>query len=96
MEKMNDKKVKVKRTVIGKLSMDLCATKYPLLLVHGVFFRDYRYLNYWGRIPRTLEKYGAVVYYGKHQSAASVCDSARELAARIKYIAIKQERGRLM
>lgn len=77
------------------LSMDLCATKYPLLLVHGVFFRDYRYLNYWGRIPRTLEKYGAVVYYGKHQSAASVCDSARELAARIKYIAVKTGAGKV-
>lgn len=31
----------------------VCRTRYPLLLVHGVFFRDSRALNYWGRIPGT-------------------------------------------
>ncbi len=64
----------------------VCATRYPLLLVHGVFFRDFRYLNYWGRIPAALEKNGAVIYYGNHQSAASVADSGAEIAARIKEI----------
>lgn len=64
----------------------VCATKYPILMVHGVFFRDFRYLNYWGRIPKELEKNGAVIYYGNHQSAASVADSGRELAQRIKEI----------
>ena len=64
----------------------ICATEYPLLLVHGVFFRDFRYLNYWGRIPKELEKNGAVIYYGNHQSALSVEDSGRELAARIREI----------
>lgn len=65
----------------------ICKTKYPLLLVHGVFFRDFKYLNYWGRIPGALEKNGAVVYYGNHQSALAVADSAAELTARIKQIA---------
>lgn len=64
----------------------ICRTKYPLLLVHGVFFRDFKYFNYWGRIPRELEENGAVIYYGNHQSAASVADSASELAARIRQI----------
>lgn len=64
----------------------VCATKYPLLLVHGVFFRDSKYFNYWGRIPKELEANGAIVYYGDHQSAASVCDSAKELTERIKNI----------
>ena len=64
----------------------VCATTYPILLVHGVFFRDYRYLNYWGRIPAELERNGAVIYYGNHQSAASVADSGEEIAARIKEI----------
>lgn len=64
----------------------VCATTYPILLVHGVFFRDYRYLNYWGRIPAELERNGAVIYYGNHQSAASVADSGAEIAARIKEI----------
>lgn len=63
---------------------EICKTKYPILLVHGVFFRDFRYFNYWGRIPRELIRNGAVVYYGQQQSAASVEDSARELAERIR------------
>lgn len=65
---------------------EVCKTKYPILLVHGVFFRDFRYLNYWGRIPKELKRNGAAVYYGQQQSAASVEDSGRELAARIRAI----------
>lgn len=64
----------------------LCSTKYPILLVHGVFFRDYKYFNYWGRIPKELERNGAILYYGNHQSASSVADSAEELAVRIKQV----------
>ena len=64
----------------------ICKTKYPILMVHGVFFRDFRYLNYWGRVPAELEKNGALIFYGKQQSAASVEDSAHELAKRIDEI----------
>lgn len=64
----------------------ICATRYPILLVHGVFFRDFEHLNYWGRVPKALETNGATIYYGNHQSAASVEDSARELAERIEQI----------
>lgn len=64
----------------------VCATKYPILLVHGVCFRDFKHLNYWGRIPKELEKNGAVIYYGQHQSARQVRYSAQELAARIRWI----------
>lgn len=65
---------------------EICKTKYPILMVHGVFFRDFRYLNYWGRIPKELKRNGAVIYYGQQQSAASVEDSGEELAARIRQI----------
>lgn len=69
-----------------RVENELCKTRYPVLLVHGVFFRDFRYLNYWGRIPQALKRNGATVYYGQQQSAASVEDSGRELAARIREI----------
>lgn len=62
----------------------LCDTKYPILLVHGVFFRDWKHLNYWGRIPKELQYHGARIYYGEHQSAGSVARSAEELLARVK------------
>lgn len=65
---------------------EICKTKYPILMVHGVFFRDMKYINYWGRIPRELIRNGAEIYYGNQQSAAGVEDSARELADRIKQI----------
>lgn len=64
----------------------ICRTRYPILMVHGVFFRDSRYLNYWGRIPAALEKNGATIFYGNHQSAAGVPGSGREIADRIAQI----------
>ncbi len=64
----------------------ICRTKYPLLFVHGVFFRDSQKLNYWGRIPDELIRNGATVFYGNHESAASVATSAEELTARIQQI----------
>lgn len=71
---------------IERHNRQICRTKYPLLLVHGVFFRDYKFIQYWGRIPDELKRNGATVYYGNHQSAASVADSGREIAQRIKQI----------
>ena len=69
-----------------RAAQQVCKTKYPLLLVHGVFFRDFDHFNYWGRIPAELEKNGATIYYGEHNSAAAVNDSALELEKRIKEI----------
>lgn len=64
----------------------LCKTRYPLLLVHGVFFRDSRFFNYWGRIPQALIDNGATIYYGEQESAASVADSAGDLMTRVEEI----------
>lgn len=71
------------RVNLQRKEQRICATKYPVLLVHGVFFRDSKYFNYWGRIPKELEANGAKVFYGNHSSAASIADSAAELKARI-------------
>lgn len=68
-----------------------CRTRYPLLLVHGVFFRDFRFFNYWGRIPAELKRNGATIFYGNQQSAASVERCGEELTERIKQIV--QETG---
>ena len=66
----------------------ICQTKYPILMVHGVFFRDFKpaFLNYWGRIAPELQQNGATIYFGNQQSAASVEECGRELAIRIKQI----------
>lgn len=57
----------------------VCGTKYPVLMVHGIFFRDWKQFNYWGRIPDELIKNGARIYYGDQQSSAPVEQSAEEL-----------------
>ena len=69
----------------------LCQTKYPILLVHGVFFRDTKFFNYWGRIPKELEYNGATIFYGNQPSAARVSDCAAQLKERI--LQILQETG---
>lgn len=58
---------------------EICKTKYPIVMVHGIFFRDWQLMNYWGRVPAGLIRNGANVYYGNQQSARSIPDSAEEL-----------------
>lgn len=72
-------------------SQQICNTKYPILLVHGVFFRDYKYFGYWGRIPDELRRNGATVYFGMQPSADSISNCAQILTQRIKQIT--QETG---
>lgn len=69
----------------------ICKTRYPIMLVHGIFFRDSMYFNYWGRIPGELEKNGATIRYGNHHSAATIEHCGLELTRRIK--AICEETG---
>lgn len=64
----------------------ICRTHYPVVMVHGIFFRDWQFLNYWGRVPQALKKNGAVVYYGRQQSALSVADSAAEVKSEIERV----------
>lgn len=63
-----------------------CMTKYPLLMVHGVFFRDIKMFNYWGRVPAELQRNGATIYYGMQNSAASIENSGMELRDRVLQI----------
>ena len=52
-------------------------------MVHGIFFRDWMFINYWGRIPKALIKNGAEIFYGKQQSSNAVCKSGEELKENI-------------
>ena len=70
----------------SRKDQQICKTKYPILLVHGVFFRDSKLLDYWGRIPDELRQNGALIFYGHQDSSSSIMDSAQKLAKRIKEI----------
>lgn len=69
-----------------RVESQICATHYPVVMVHGIFFRDWQFLNYWGRIPQALKKNGAHVYYGGQQSSRCIADSAAEIKAEILHV----------
>ena len=62
---------------------DVCSTRYPIIMVHGVGFRDLKYFNYWGRIPKMLIKNGAKVYYGHQEAWGSIEDNAKEIQHKV-------------
>jgi len=70
----------------ARQGQQICKTKYPLLMVHGIFFRDSRFLNYWGRIPAELEKNGAVCFYGNQDSSTTVADCAAQLKRTLEQV----------
>ena len=61
-------------------------TKYPILMIHGVGFRDLKWPLYWGRIPAALERTGAVLFYGQQDCWARIEDNAKTIKARIRQI----------
>ena len=60
--------------------------KYPILMIHGVGFRDLKWPLYWGRIPAALSDAGAVLYYGQQDCWARIVDNAKTIRARIRQI----------
>ncbi|HOD13913.1 MAG TPA: alpha/beta hydrolase [Spirochaetota bacterium] len=62
-----------------------CSTKYPIILVHGAFFKDENMLgiNYWWQIPSALEDEGAVVYVCQQDTFNGSIERAKEVAAEI-------------
>ncbi len=60
--------------------------KYPILLVHGMGFRDYKHIGYWGRIPKALEKEGCIVYFGGQDSNGTIESNGVFLAQKIHEI----------
>ena len=63
-----------------------CATRFPILMIHGTGVRDWRHVGYWGRIPAALRARGAVVYHGGQDSWATVEANAAALKARVEAI----------
>lgn len=59
---------------------------YPILLIHGMGFRDGKLFNYWGRIPKMLKKMGFTVYYGGQDSNGTVETNGKVIARRIEEI----------
>ncbi|MBZ9691549.1 triacylglycerol lipase [Clostridium botulinum] len=69
-----------------RVDSDICKTKYPIVLVHGVGFRDLKYINYWGRIPKELIRNGATVYYGNQEAWGTIIYNAQDIKNKILQI----------
>ena len=73
------------KVVNNKARVDtaVCKTKYPLVLVHGVGFKDLKYINYWGRIPNELRRNGATIYYGNQEAWGTIEYNAQDIKDKI-------------
>ena len=74
-----------------RIDSELCKTRYPLIMVHGIGFRDLRYFNYWGRIPRELKRNGATIYYGNQEALGTIVYNAEDIKTRI--LTVLEETG---
>ena len=64
----------------------VCRTRYPLVLIHGTGFRDWKGVGYWGRIPKALEARGAQVFYGGQDGWATVERNSAALKQRVEEV----------
>ncbi len=65
--------------------------KYPVLLVHGMGFRDSNIINYWGRIPKALEQLGCKIFYGNQDGNGAIESNGQFLKQRIEEIMSENE-----
>jgi len=64
--------------------------KYPVLMIHGCGFKDKTLgINYWGRIPKQMEKNGVKVYYGSTDAWGAVENNAKKVKEKIEDIVKK-------
>lgn len=65
--------------------------KYPILLIHGMGFRDDRKIGYWGRISSALEKRGYNVLLSGQDSNGSIKSNAEQIASRFESLLKKYD-----
>ncbi len=60
--------------------------QYPILLVHGMGYRDDKRFGYWGRIPNLLRSMGCDIHFGNQDSNGDIPTNGRYIARRIEEI----------
>ena len=63
-----------------------CDTKYPIMMVHGLAFRDRKHICYWGRIPGALRAQGAEIFFGRQYGWGTIEHNAWVLKDNINSI----------
>lgn len=62
------------------------STQYPIILVHGMMLKDYRFFKAFGSIERFLRSNGYVVCTSDADGVGSIENNARQLKCQIKRI----------
>lgn len=71
---------------------DTIKTKYPIILVHGIVLKEWRFVKSFGRIGKTLREAGYVVYSANTDGFGSIENNALQLKAQIEEI-LRNERA---
>ena len=64
--------------------MNKCATKYPIVLIHGIGYTDQKHPDYWGQVPDALREEGARVFFGGQSAFGPVGENALQLRDNIE------------
>ena len=70
---------------------NVCATRWPILLVHGVGFKQAEKLRLWGRIPETLRAHGARIFISDQDAWGSFESNALQLRNAVNRILEDQQ-----
>ena len=62
------------------------ATKYPIILVHGIAAKQLPFFNAFGKIPNELKKSGYKVFVSDHDGFGSIENNAEQLKRYITYV----------
>ncbi len=71
------------------------ATRYPILLVHGLNWRDDWAISYWGAMVRTLKGAGYAVFLSGQDALGSVAGNAEALRRRGEEVLVQTGAERL-
>lgn len=64
---------------------------YPVVLVHGIALKDFKFFRAFGRVERTLKNAGFTVYTAKTDGFGSIESNAVQLKAFITGVLVKEE-----
>ena len=66
---------------------NLCRTKYPIIFVHGIGYKDNIFIKkYWGNIPKNIKKNGATVFVSNIDAFGTIENNSKQLQAEILQI----------
>jgi len=73
------------------MNPDICKTKYPIILIHGIAWKDMKIAEYWFKIPEYLRERGATVFVTNQDAWNSHTERAKQLAIEIGDFIYKQK-----